>query len=219
MAKLEKSLTKTNSPLVKSLGITDYVETFNAMKAFTETRDGDTVDEIWLTEHCAVFTQGRAGKPEHILNAQHIPVVQTDRGGQVTYHGLGQAVIYPLIDIRRAGIGVRDFVTILEKSVIAVLQNADVDAYADPAAPGVYVDVNAQRHKIASLGLRVRKGATYHGIAMNVEMDLSPFSLINPCGFVGLPVTQCRDLGIESSVEILQQLLATALIKRINVAG
>lgn len=217
MAQRENVLTKSKQPLVKSLGVTDYVETFHAMRDFNESRQPDTTDEIWLTEHYAVFTQGRAGKAEHLHNSRGIPVVHTDRGGQVTYHGRGQAIIYPLIDIRRAKVGVRDFVSMLENCAIKILQNAQIDAYTDPAAPGVYVDVNARRHKIASLGLRYRHGAIYHGIAINVDMDLAPFSLINPCGFSDMPVTQCRDLGMVSSLKQLQQAFAMELIAKLRL--
>jgi len=159
------------------------------MRTFTDTRDDNTPDELWVLEHDAVFTQGQAGKPEHILNPGHIPVVQTDRGGQVTYHGPGQLVIYPLVDIKRQKLSIRDVVTSLEQAVIALLNEQGVQAKARCDAPGVYVN----DAKICSIGLRVRKGRTYHGLALNVNMDLSPFSLINPCGYEGMAMTMLSE--------------------------
>lgn len=175
------------------LGVTDYVSTYEAMKAFTATRDGDTADELWLTQHYPVFTQGQAGKPEHLLFSNDIPVVQSDRGGQITYHGLGQIVLYFLIDIKRAKIGVREMVTLMEETLIHTLVECGVTAFAKTDAPGVYVEDNGMVKKMASLGLRVRNGRTYHGLALNVDMDLSPFSQINPCGYQGLSMTQLSD--------------------------
>ncbi len=187
--------TTQDAIVVRHLGLSDYQDTFAAMKAFTAERRADTPDELWLTQHHPVFTQGQAGKPEHLLKPADIPVIQSDRGGQITYHGEGQLVLYTLIDIKRAGLGVRQMVTLLEDSIIATLGQWGIAANADPHAPGVYV----QGKKIASLGLRVRKGCTYHGLALNVDMDLTPFSLINPCGYRGLQMTQMRDLaeGVE----------------------
>lgn len=163
---------------------------WQSMTDFTNQRTPETQDELWLVEHAPVFTQGQAGKPEHLLMPGDIPVVQTDRGGQVTYHGPGQLVAYPLLDLRRLKIGVRDLVTAIEQTIVATLESYGIAAYPKPDAPGVYVDGN----KIASLGLRVRRGCSFHGLALNVDMDLSPFQRINPCGYQGLAMTQMRDL-------------------------
>lgn len=170
-------------------GLQPYGETWQRMRAFTDGRDTGTPDEIWLVQHPPVFTQGVAGKVEHLLNPGDIPVVQTDRGGQVTYHGPGQLVVYPLLDLRRGGLGVRDLVTLLEQAVVEFLGCWGIDAAARPEAPGVYV----QGKKIASLGLRVRRGCSYHGLSLNVNMDLAPFLRINPCGYNGLQMTQLAD--------------------------
>ncbi len=175
--------------VVRQLGCMAYEPTWHAMQRFTQNRDADTADEIWLLEHPRVFTQGQAGKVEHILAAGDIPVVQVDRGGQVTYHGPGQLVAYTLVDVRRAGQGVRDLVTAIENSLIDLLGQYDVLAQAKPDAPGVYVGDK----KIASLGLRIRRGCSFHGLALNVDMDLQPFQRINPCGYAGLQMTQLRD--------------------------
>lgn len=171
-------------------GLQDYQTMWEAMSEFTNTRTPDTQDELWLVEHPPVFTQGQAGKSEHLLVAGDIPVVQSDRGGQVTYHGPGQLVAYPLLDLRRLKIGVRQLVTDIEQTIVATLASYNVEAYPKPDAPGVYV--NSQ--KIASLGLRVRRGCSFHGLALNVDMDLSPFLRINPCGYQGLEMTQMRNL-------------------------
>jgi len=180
-----------NHLFIRNLGHQAYVPVFEAMQAFTDTRDSHTADEFWVVEHDPVFTQGLNGRPEHLLNPGDIPVVQVDRGGQVTYHGPGQIVIYTLIDVRRRGIGVRALVTALEKAVIALLDEADIKAEARADAPGVYV----AGRKIAALGLRVRRGSSYHGLSLNWDMDLSPFQRINPCGYQGLEVAQLADLG------------------------
>ncbi|WP_290647882.1 lipoyl(octanoyl) transferase LipB [Aquisalimonas sp.] len=177
---------------LRELGRVPYEPTWRRMQRFTETRKADTADELWLLEHPPVFTQGLNGRPEHLLDTGHIPVVPVDRGGQVTYHGPGQAVMYVLVDVRRRGLGIRRLVTLLESAVVDVLAQHGLAAYPRPDAPGVYVD----HAKIASVGLRVRRGASYHGLALNVDMDLSPFSRINPCGHKGLQVTCMRDLGI-----------------------
>ncbi|MCC5903725.1 MAG: lipoyl(octanoyl) transferase LipB [Halomonas sp.] len=176
------------------LGRCAYLPVWESMRALTDSRDAATPDQFWLVEHDPVFTQGQAGKPEHLLMPGDIPVVQTDRGGQVTYHGPGQVVLYPLLDVRRGKIGVRDLVTALENSVIAVLNSYEISARARPDAPGVYVDTPLGEAKIASLGLRIRRGASYHGVALNVDADLSPFGRINPCGYVGMQVTRLADL-------------------------
>lgn len=177
--------------IVRDLGRTDYQAVFDAMKAFTANRGAGTADEIWFTEHEPVFTQGQAGKVEHLLAPDDIPVVQSDRGGQVTYHGPGQIVAYLLFDIRRSGLSVRGLVRGIEAAVVATLQRYAVDGAPRPDAPGVYVG----GAKIASLGLRVRRGCSYHGLALNVDMDLEPFTRINPCGLQGMNVTQLADLA------------------------
>lgn len=185
-------------------GATDYVETFEAMRDFTRERNDKTLDQIWFTEHNPVFTQGQAGKTEHLLAPGDIPVVQTDRGGQVTYHGPGQITGYLMLDLRRLGIGVRDLVTHIENSMIRTLQQYDIAAAARPDAPGVYVESGA---KIGSLGLRVRRGCSYHGLSLNVDMDLEPFSRINPCGLLGMSVTQIADFQAARMAEVKAQLL------------
>ncbi len=173
----------------RELGQVDYQPTWHAMQRFTDTRDLETPDEIWLLEHSPVFTQGQAGKAEHVLFPGDIPVVQVDRGGQVTYHGPGQLVAYLLLDVRRSGIGVRELVSRIERSLIDLLASYGVSANAKPDAPGVYVN----GAKIASLGLRIRNGRSFHGLALNVDMDLQPFQRINPCGYAGMAMTQLAD--------------------------
>jgi lipoyl(octanoyl) transferase len=175
-----------SSVVVRDLGLIDYTHTWQAMQRFTDQRTDETCDEIWCLMHPAVFTQGQAGRAEHLLDAGGIAVVQTDRGGQITYHGPGQLVVYLLVDLRRKLMGVRALVDIIEASVVATLAQYQVTAAADPSAPGVYV----AGRKIASLGLRVRKGCSFHGLALNVDMDLTPFERINPCGYAGLRMTQ-----------------------------
>ena len=170
-------------------GLTEYSQTFEAMKAFNDARNEDTEDELWIVEHLPVFTQGLAGKPEHLLIRDDIPVVQIDRGGQITYHGPGQLVVYTMIDFKRRKTGVRTIVSALENSIIATLAEYGIAAAADPKRPGVYVD----GRKIASLGLRIKNGSVYHGLALNVDMDLAPFTHINPCGYAGLEMTQIAD--------------------------
>lgn len=195
--------------VVHTLGRADYADTWQRMRDFTETRTADTPDELWLLEHPPVFTLGQAGKPEHILDAGDIPVVKTDRGGQVTYHGPGQITGYCLIDLKRAGLGVREFVERIEDALVDVLVAQDIPAHADRDAHGVYV----MGRKIASLGLRIRKGASYHGFALNVDMDLAPFARINPCGHAGLRMTQVKDFLREDtpSLDALGHELAAAL--------
>lgn len=195
-------------PQIKLLGLADYQPTWEAMRAFTAARTADTPDEIWLVQHPPTYTQGQAGKPEHILNPQGIPVVQIDRGGQVTYHGPGQIVMYLLLDLRRWKINVRDLVRLMEQSVIEVLAQSGVVARGREDAPGVYVG----EAKIASLGLKIRNGCCYHGLAFNVDMDLTPFACINPCGYAGLRVTQARDVGVTASLQELEQQLAQHLV-------
>jgi len=187
--------------LVKRLGLRPYVETWQLMREFTDHRDESTPDQLWLLEHPPVFTLGQAGRPEHLLRPGEIPVVRTDRGGQVTYHGPGQLVAYLLLDLRRAGLGVRGLVTLLEQTVVDLLGERGIAAAARPDAPGVYVG----EAKIASVGLRVRRGCSFHGLSLNLDMDLSPFSRINPCGYPGLNVTQLRDLVETVDIPQVQQ--------------
>jgi len=176
----------------RRLGQVDFQSTFESMKAFTASRTSDTEDEIWLLQHPPVYTQGLSGKAEHVLDPRGIPVIQIDRGGQVTYHGPGQWVAYVLYDLRRAGVNIRELVSLLECAVINLLAEFNVTAYGDPAARGVYVD----GRKIAALGLKVSRGRSYHGLSLNADMDLIPFSGINPCGHAGLDVTSvARELG------------------------
>lgn len=176
----------------RRLGQVDFQSTFESMKAFTASRTSDTEDEIWLLQHPPVYTQGLSGKAEHVLDPGGIPVIQIDRGGQVTYHGPGQWVAYVLYDLRRAGVNIRELVNLLECAVINLLAEFNVTAYGDPAARGVYVD----GRKIAALGLKVSRGRSYHGLSLNADMDLTPFSGINPCGYAGLDVTSvARELG------------------------
>ena len=179
--------------IIKDLGLVAYEPVVTQMREFTLSRDADTEDELWLLEHQPVFTQGANGDPTHVLNLHEIQLVETDRGGQVTYHGPGQLVAYTLIDLRRIKSGVREMVTRLEQSVISMLNDFDIEAYARKDAPGVYVD----ERKIASLGLRVKRGACYHGVSFNIDMDLSPFSFINPCGYAGMEVTDLASLGVK----------------------
>ncbi|WP_333608975.1 lipoyl(octanoyl) transferase LipB [Arsukibacterium sp.] len=181
----------TEQLVIRELGVQEYSSVWHAMQNFTDKRDADTPDELWLLEHPAVFTQGQAGKAEHLLMPGDIPVIKVDRGGQVTYHGPGQLVVYVLLDIKRRNLGVRQLVTLLEQVLIELLNNNGIQATARADAPGVYVD----GAKIASLGLRVRKGCTFHGLALNVAMDLSPFSRINPCGYAGMKMVQSSELG------------------------
>ncbi|MCA1925241.1 MAG: lipoyl(octanoyl) transferase LipB [Thiobacillus sp.] len=192
---------------MRRLGRVDYVPTWRAMQDFTAQRAADTADELWLLEHPPVYTQGQAGRPEHLIAATDIPVVAIDRGGQITYHGPGQLVAYLLIDLRRRGYGVRELVGRMEQAVIDLLRGQGVQAQRQAGAPGVYV----AGAKIAALGLRVRHGCTYHGLALNVDMDLGPFAAINPCGYAGLAVTQCRDLGVMLSMPQAERALAQAL--------
>lgn len=194
----------------------DYAITLAAMHAFTDTRDHATADELWVLQHPPVFTQGQAGKAEHLLMPGSIPVVQTDRGGQVTYHGPGQLVIYPLIDIARQGYGARSLVSRIENAMVAVLADCGISAYIDREAPGVYVDIAARRHKVGSIGLRIRRGRSLHGLSLNVDMDLEPFSRINPCGYSGLAMTQLKDLGINASVDRIGDALAKKLTSALH---
>lgn len=203
----------TPAPLTRELGLVEYEPTLAAMRRFTDERTVDTRDELWLLQHPPVFTQGQAGKAEHLLAPGDIPVVQVDRGGQVTYHGPGQWVLYLLVDLRRHSMGVRDLVTLIEESLVSLLAQYGIEATADPAAPGVYV----AQQKIAALGLRIRRGCSYHGLALNVNMDLQPFSRINPCGYADLKVTsmaeqlQQPDLVLDEVGALLLQIVSAKL--------
>jgi len=188
---------------VRRLGLADYVRVWHAMQRFTDARDAATPDELWLVEHPPVFTLGQAGRAEHLLAPGDIPVVAVDRGGQVTYHGPGQLVAYALVDLRRRGLGVRDFVVRLEEAVIGLLRGYGIEGRRRRGAPGVYVGPA----KIAALGLRVRRGCTFHGLALNVDMDLEPFGRIDPCGFRGLPVTQLVTFAAVDPAQVARQLV------------
>ena len=195
----------SNSKLhVRRLGLLEYEPVWRAMQTFTDLRDAETPDELWLVEHPPVFTQGQAGRAEHILTPGDIPVIQVDRGGQVTYHGPGQIVAYPLIDISRLKLGVRALVAGIEQAIIGVLKSYDVDAGLIAGAPGVYVD----GAKIASLGLRIRRGKSFHGLAFNINMELEPFQRINPCGYEGLQVTNLSAFAEVSMAEVENRLIA-----------
>ena len=193
--------------LIRKLGRSDYHDTWRAMREFTDRRGRDTADELWLTEHEPVFTQGLNGRAEHVLAPGDIPVVQIDRGGQVTYHGPGQLLLYCLLDIQRLGIGIKGLVGGLERAAIALLRGYGIAAHARQGAPGVYVG----EAKVAALGLRVRKGCCYHGLSLNVDVDLEPFGRINPCGYQGLAVTRLRDLGVEDDLFTVGETLANIL--------
>ena len=203
--------------IIRSLGRADYQATWDRMRAFTDARTPDSEDELWVCEHAPVFTQGIAGKPEHLLfNPANIPVVKTDRGGQITYHGPGQAMVYVLFNLKRAGYGVRELVMRIENAVIALLATHGIAAYGKRDAPGVYVRFERQEAKIAALGLKVRNGCTYHGLAFNVNMDLTPFSFINPCGYEGLRVTHLHELGVDLTLEAAGRALAGELQRQLT---
>lgn len=198
-------------PVIKHLGLVDYAPTWHAMQDFTATRGPDTPDEIWLLQHPPVFTLGLAGKREHILQITDIPIIPIDRGGQVTYHGPGQVVAYLMLDLKRRGYGVREMVSRMEQAVIDLLASYGVAADRRERAPGVYV----ADKKIAALGLRIKHGMSYHGLALNVDMDLSPFTHINPCGYAGLEATQLKDLGVEPGLEQVSSQLGRLLQERL----
>ena len=202
--------------IVRNLGLVEYQPTLEAMRQLTAERDADTPDEIWLLQHPAVFTQGQAGKAEHLLAPGDIPVIQVERGGQVTYHGPGQLVGYLMLDLRRLGLGVRELVSAMERSLVDLLASYGVEAAPKPDAPGVYVD----GAKIASLGLRVRRGCSFHGLALNVDMDMQPFQRINPCGYSGLQMVQLSEqesqpVSIEDVAQRLEQALRQQLGYRV----
>jgi lipoyl(octanoyl) transferase len=189
---------------VRQLGLVPYEPTWAAMQAYTDTRDEGSADQLWVLEHPPVFTQGQAGRAEHVLAAGDIPVIQADRGGQVTYHGPGQVVIYPLLDIRRLGLGVRELVTLIESAIIDVLAGYGLAGRRRNGAPGVYLG----DAKVAALGLRVRRGCSFHGLAFNVNLDLEPFARINPCGYQGLAVTRLADHAPATTGEVGERLVA-----------
>ncbi len=198
---------------IKHLGVVDYEATWHAMQAFTARRGAETNDEIWLLQHPPVYTQGLAGKPEHLLIKPTIPVVKTDRGGQITYHGPGQIVVYVLFDLKRKGIGVMDLVKRIEQSLIDVLQSYGIAAQRKLGAPGVYV----KGAKIAALGLRVKNGCSYHGLALNVAMDLTPYGAINPCGYAGMEVTDLATLGVRVSINDVMTPLSQHLVTQLSL--
>lgn len=203
-------------PLVRRIGLTNYVSTWREMQAFTAARDAATRDEIWLTEHAPVYTLGLAGKAEHLLRADTgIALVKCDRGGQITYHGPGQLVAYVLLDMKRRALGVRTLVRQLETVVIDLLGEYGIAAQNRADAPGVYVTVGDAEAKIAALGLRVKNGCCYHGLALNIDMDLTPFQAINPCGYAGLAVTQLRALGVRDAFAAVSEKLTRHLLKRL----
>jgi lipoyl(octanoyl) transferase len=216
MAQIKESTNQQSRQalILRRLGLRDYEPVWREMQAFTDNRDDDTPDELWLVQHPPVFTQGQAGKAEHILAPGNIPVIQVDRGGQVTYHGPGQIVAYPLLDLRRLGIGVKALVNRIEESIIRVLSDYRVNGKRKEGAPGIYVD----GEKIASLGLRVRRARTFHGLAFNIDMDLEPFQRINPCGYEGLRVTQLSAFADVSLPEV-ENLLVRSLVKTLGYSG
>lgn len=203
------------TPRPRWLGRVDYAPTWHRMQAFTEQRAADTPDELWCLEHPPTFTQGMAGKAEHVLAPGDIPVVQIDRGGQVTYHGPGQLVVYPLLDLRRLGFGVRELVTAIEQSIIDYVATFGIAAEARRDAPGVYVG----QAKLAALGLRIRRGCSYHGLALNVRMDLSPYARINPCGYAGMAVTELAALGGPTEVPAVAAGLLPHLWRHLRLPG
>jgi len=206
-----QALTVHKPLLVRQLGITDFEATWYAMHKFTVTRTADTPDELWLTEHPAVYTLGLNRKNIRLPMRDDIPLVHTDRGGKITYHGPGQLIIYALFDLKRNNLNIRKLVSLLENSVIALLENFGKQAIAKADAPGVYV----QEAKIAALGLRIKNNYCYHGLSLNINMDLTPFEAIDPCGYVGLKVTQTKDLGIDANLEKISELLLNVLKKNL----
>ncbi len=209
-----ENLPETDLIVVRSLGLHDYEPLWRDMQQFTETRSSLTPDEIWFIEHPPVFTLGLNASREHLLTPGDIPVIQVDRGGQVTYHGPGQLMVYPLIDLKRAGLGVRDLVTGLEQTVVDLLVDFDIEAASREDAPGVYV----KGRKVASVGLRVRRGGSYHGMALNIDVDLEPFSRINPCGFSDLEVTDLTALGIGEPPAEIQERVQAHLLRQLRMS-
>jgi lipoyl(octanoyl) transferase len=213
VAQLHEPVGAERQPLLKWLGLAEYEPTWRAMQAFTEQRSPETRDELWFLEHPPVFTLGMNAAREHVLAPGDIPLVQIDRGGQVTYHGPGQLVVYPLIDIRRSALGVRQLVMALESGIIALLAAWNITAAGRRDAPGVYVD----GRKLASIGLRIRRGCSYHGLAFNIAMDLEPFRRINPCGYRGLEVIDLRTLGVTLELRSVAELLAPHLLSALSM--
>ena len=209
----------TDAIVIRALGRSDYAFTWKAMQDFTAARHADTPDEIWLTEHPPIYTLGLAGKPEHLLRDNGIPVLKVDRGGQVTYHGPGQLVAYVLFDLPRWRLSVRDAVRAIEDGVIKWLASLEIVAAGDVKAPGVYVDTAIGRAKIGALGLKIRHGCSYHGAAINIAMNLAPFHDINPCGFPGLAITQLADLGVARTVESAGAECASFLAAALTARG
>jgi|SRR5690554_4673350 len=197
---------------IQDLGRRDYQPVWLAMQQFTLQRDNDTEDELWLLEHSPVYTQGLNGQASHLLRQTDIPVIKTDRGGQITYHGPGQLIVYPLLDLRRRGIGVRSMISYLENTVINLLALYEIEAYARKDAPGVYCDAA----KIASLGLRVRRGACYHGLSLNIDMDLQPFADINPCGYAGMQMTDMKTLGVNVDMSTVKQQFVSVFLAQMQ---
>jgi lipoyl(octanoyl) transferase len=210
---LQQSPAGSASPLVRTLGLVEYEPTWRAMQAFTASRTAATPDEIWLLQHPPIYTVGLAGRPEHLPATSSIPVLKIDRGGQITYHAPGQLIAYMLLDLHRLGIGVRPLVRRMENAVTGLLQEFGVAGEGRTDMPGVYVD----GAKIAALGLRIKNGCCFHGLALNVDMDLAPFAAIDPCGYPGLRVTQTRDLGIDENIDELGNRLADHLIRQLAV--
>jgi len=206
--------------VVRGLGLSNYDATWRAMQSFTGARNAASADEIWLTEHPPVYTLGLAGRPEHLLRDNGIQLLKVDRGGQITYHGPGQLVVYVLVDLTRRRLGVRALVRTLESCVIEFLETCGVSAHTRAGAPGVYVARPAGEAKIAALGLKIKNGCSYHGLALNIDMDLTPFADIDPCGYPGLAVTQLKELGVRRSVQdvgsVLAPLLASSLPARLS---
>ncbi|MFK5970865.1 MAG: lipoyl(octanoyl) transferase LipB [Candidatus Marithrix sp.] len=198
--------------IIRNLGLVDYLPVHQAMQQFTDTRNPDTPDELWVLQHQPIYTLGQASKPEHLLNPGSIPVYQSDRGGQVTYHGPGQLIVYVLMDIKRANLGVKKLVHNLEQAVINYLTFLNINSNRRVKAPGIYVN----NKKIASLGLRIRRGCSYHGLSLNVNMDLQPFQGINTCGYAGLEVTQLADLEIKSNIEQVTEQFLIYLLELID---
>jgi lipoyl(octanoyl) transferase len=207
-------LAETDSIVVRPLGLRDYEPVWRGMQRFTDSRTSQSLDELWFTEHPPVFTLGLNASRDHLLAPGDIPVLQVDRGGQVTYHGPGQLMIYPLIDLKRARLGVRDLVTALEQTAVELLAEFDIAAASRKDAPGVYVG----GRKVASVGLRVRRGASYHGMALNMDLDLEPFSRINPCGFSGLEVTDLAALGVSESATEIEARVQRLLLRQLRMS-
>ncbi len=201
-----------HSLVIRKLGAQEYAPVWKAMQSFTQQRSTSTRDEAWLVQHPPVFTLGLAGKREHVLDAREIPVLKTDRGGQVTYHGPGQLIVYLLLDLRRHSKGVRQLVNATETAIINMLAELNIQAHSRPEAPGVYVGDK----KIAALGFRVRRGCCYHGLSLNIDMDLMPFTRINPCGYAGLEVTQIKDLGNTADCELISDALLRQLLQALH---